>query len=183
MIRTGIFGGSFNPIHNGHITLAQQLRQRAALDEVWLMVTPQNPLKHPAELLGDEARLEMARRALEGIEGVKASDYEMRLPKPSYTWNTLQALKEDYPEREFVLLMGGDNWDIFDRWYRADDIKRGYEIVVYTRSPGDDGYMDISSTEIRRRIREHRDISGMVPQGVEALIKKNGYYAEATEYI
>ncbi len=91
MIRTGIFGGSFNPIHKGHISLAQQLRKRAGLDEVWLMVSPQNPLKQSADLLDDNLRMEMARLALEGVEGIVASDYEMHLPKPSYTWNTLQA--------------------------------------------------------------------------------------------
>ena len=177
MIKTGIFGGSFNPIHNGHISLARQLKEKAGLDEVWLMVSPQNPLKHADDLLSDEARLEMARRALKNEEGIIASDYEMRLPKPSYTWNTLQALSKDYPDREFVLMIGGDNWDLFDRWYRAEDIKTNYEIVVYTRTPGDPGFIDISSTEIRQRIREGKSIRKLVPRVVEAMIKKNGYYA------
>lgn len=177
MIKTGIFGGSFNPIHNGHISLARQLKEKAGLDEVWLMVSPQNPLKHADDLLSDEARLEMARRALKNEEGIIASDYEMHLPKPSYTWNTLQALSKDYPDREFVLMIGGDNWDLFDRWYRAEDIKTNYEIVVYTRTPGDPGFIDISSTEIRQRIREGKSIRKMVPRVVEAMIKKNGYYA------
>lgn len=177
MIKTGIFGGSFNPIHNGHISLARQLKEKAGLDEVWLMVSPLNPLKHADDLLSDEARLEMARRALKNEEGIIASDYEMRLPKPSYTWNTLQALSKDYPDREFVLMIGGDNWDLFDRWYRAEDIKTNYEIVVYTRTPGDPGFIDISSTEIRQRIREGKSIRKLVPRVVEAMIKKNGYYA------
>ena len=177
MIRTGIFGGSFNPIHNGHISLARQLKEKAGLDEVWLMVSPQNPLKQVADLLSDEARLEMARRALKHEEGIIASDYEMHLPKPSYTWNTLQALSKEYPDREFVLMIGGDNWDLFDKWYRAEDIKKNYEIVVYTRTPGDPGFIDISSTEIRRRIREGKSIRQLVPRAVEAMIKKNGYYA------
>ena len=106
MIRTGIFGGSFNPIHNGHISLARQLREKAGLDEVWLMVSPQNPLKAQADLLDDQIRMEMARLAVEGETGIIASDYEMHLPKPSYTWNTLEALKRDYPDREFVLMIG-----------------------------------------------------------------------------
>ena len=199
MIRTGIFGGSFNPIHNGHISLARQLKEKAGLDEVWLMVSPQNPLKQVADLLSDEARLEMARRALKHEEGIIASDYEMHLPKPSYTWNTLQALSKEYPDREFVLMIGGDNWDLFDKWYRAEDIKKNYRIVVYPRAKQGDGsfvrsphgdltkepspclveaeLIDISSTEIRRRIREGKSIRQLVPRAVEAMIKKNGYYA------
>ena len=176
MIRTGIFGGSFNPIHNGHISLARQLKEREGLDEVWLMVSPQNPLKKSVDLLDDKARLEMARKALEGVEGIIASDYEMHLPKPSYTWNTLQALSRDYPEREFVLMIGGDNWQLFDRWYRAKDIKARYQIVVYTRTPGDDGFIDISSTEVRQRIREGKSIRKLVPPAVESIIKEKGYY-------
>ena len=176
MIRTGIFGGSFNPIHNGHISLARQLKEREGLDEVWLMVSPQNPLKQSSDLLDDEARLEMARKALEGVEGIIASDYEMHLPRPSYTWNTLQALSRDYPEREFVLMIGGDNWDHFDRWYRSDDIKANYEIVVYTRTPGDAGFIDISSTDVRQRIRQHRSIRKLVPPAVADIIKERGYY-------
>lgn len=177
MIRTGIFGGSFNPIHNGHIILARQLKERAGLDEVWLMVSPQNPLKQHAGLLADEARMEMARKAVEGEAGIVASDYEMQLPRPSYTWNTLQALSRDYPDREFVLMIGGDNWELFDRWYRAEDIRRHYEIVVYTRTPGDSGFIDISSTEIRRRIREGLSIGELVPAAVADIIKEKGYYA------
>jgi len=177
MIRTGIFGGSFNPIHNGHIILARQLKKQAALDEVWLMVSPQNPLKQHAGLLADEARMEMVRKAVEGEAGIVASDYEMQLPRPSYTWNTLQALSRDYPDREFVLMIGGDNWELFDRWYRAEDIRRHYEIVVYTRTPGDPGFIDISSTEIRRRIREGLSIGELVPAAVADIIKEKGYYA------
>ena len=176
MIRTGIFGGSFNPIHNGHISLARQLKEREGLDEVWLMVSPQNPLKQSSDLLDDEARLEMARKALEGVEGIIASDYEMHLPRPSYTWNTLQALSRDYPEREFVLMIGGDNWQLFDKWYHADDIKKNYQIVVYTRTPGDAGFIDISSTEIRQRIRNGRSIRKLVPPAVASIIKEKGYY-------
>ena len=177
MKRTGIFGGSFNPIHNGHIKLAQQLKKRANLDEVWLMVSPQNPLKQSEDLLDDEARMEMAREAVKDESGIVASDYEMHLPKPSYTWNTLEALKREFPDREFVLMIGGDNWALFDKWYRADDIKKNYEIVVYTRTPGDEGYIDISSTDIRQRVHEGRGIKRLVPKAVAELIKEKGYYA------
>ena len=176
MIRTGIFGGSFNPIHKGHVALAKQLKEKAGLDEVWLMVSPQNPLKKSEDLLDDKTRMEMVRLALEGVEGIIASDYEMHLPKPSYTWNTLKALSKDYPDREFVLLMGGDNWEHFDRWYHYEDIKNNYEIVVYTRTPGEPGYMDISSTEIRQRIKEGKGIRRLVHKAVADYIREKGLY-------
>ena len=177
MIRTGIFGGSFNPIHNGHISLALQLKERAGLDEVWLMVSPQNPLKQSGDLLADDLRLHMARLAVEGVEDITVSDYEMHLPRPSYTWNTLEALSTDYPERQFVLMIGGDNWAIFDRWYHADDIRRKYEIIVYTRTPGEPGFIDLSSTAVRERIRQGRSIRSMVPRAVADFIKQHGLYA------
>ena len=176
MVRTGLFGGSFNPIHNGHISLALQLKEKAGLDEVWLMVSPQNPLKQEQDLLDDEQRLQMARLAVKDVNGIVVSDYEMHLPKPSYTWNTLENLRRNYPDREFVLMIGGDNWQLFDKWYRAEDIKASYEIVVYTRTPGDPGYIDISSTDIRRRIHEGRGIRRLVPKAVADYIKENKLY-------
>ena len=182
MIRTGIFGGSFNPIHNGHISLARQLREKAGLDEVWLMVSPQNPLKATADLLDDESRMEMARLAVAGEEGIIASDYEMHLPKPSYTWNTLQALKQDYPDREFVLMIGGDNWQLFDKWYRADDIRNEFQIIVYPRRGSEGGIdglelIDISSTEIRERIKAGKGIKQLVPKTVAEYINEHNLYA------
>jgi nicotinate-nucleotide adenylyltransferase len=190
MIKTGIFGGSFNPIHNGHISLARQLKEKAGLDEVWLMVSPQNPMKRQADLLSDEARLQMARLALEHETGIIACDYEMHLPKPSYTWLTLQALSRDYPDRQFVLMIGGDNWTIFHRWYHADDILQNYQVVVYPRRDEqpvkkalpagvtmvEAELLDVSSTEIRQRIREGRSIRKLVPPSVAAFIKQEGYY-------
>ena len=186
MKRIGIFGGSFNPIHNGHIALVRLLRELAGLDEVWLMVSPQNPLKQDSELLDDRLRYLMARIALRGVEGVKACDYELHLPKPSYTWSTLQHLRADYPADDFTLLIGGDNWRSFHRWYRADDIVKGYKIVVYPRrdSPIDRStlpenvtiaetdLLDISSTEVRQRVRDGLDITKMVPQGVAPLVRR-----------
>ena len=182
MIHTGIFGGSFNPIHNGHVSLARQLREKAGLDEVWLMVSPQNPLKQESDLLDDEKRMEMARLALEKEPHIIASDYEMYLPKPSYTWTTLQHLSADYPDREFVLLMGGDNWALFNRWYHHEDILKNYRIVVYPRKEGDEStfdlpLMDISSTEIRERIKAGKSIRRMVPRAVADYIRKEGLYA------
>ena len=187
----GLFGGSFNPIHNGHIALARQLRELAGLDEVWLTVSPQNPLKQgSSDLLDDRLRYLMARVALHGEQGVSASDYELHLPKPSYTWNTLQHLEKDYPDTTFTLLIGGDNWANFHRWYRADDILRNHQIVVYPRRGSDTGLnplphnvtivntplLDISSTEVRQRVRRGEDIKGCVPKAIAPLVRM--LYAE-----
>jgi nicotinate-nucleotide adenylyltransferase len=179
MKRIGIFGGSFNPIHNGHIALAQAVLRQCALDEVWLMVSPQNPLKrNSADLLDDQLRLQMAEKALEGVEGVKACDYEFRLPKPSYTWNTLQHLSKDYPDCTFSLLIGGDNWAHFTRWRHWKDILRCHQVIVYPRDeyPGtiDVPLLDVSSTEIRQRVRAGESIEELVPEAIVPLVKK--YY-------
>jgi nicotinate-nucleotide adenylyltransferase len=179
MKRIGIFGGSFNPIHNGHIALAQAVLRQCALDEVWLMVSPQNPLKrNSADLLDDHLRLQMAEKALEGVEGVKACDYEFRLPKPSYTWNTLQNLSWDYPDCRFTLLIGGDNWAHFTRWRHWKDILRCHDVIVYPRDeyPGtiDVPLLDVSSTEIRQRVRAGESIEELVPEAIVPLVKK--YY-------
>ena len=170
-MRIGIFGGSFNPIHNGHIALAKAILAQCNIDEVWLMVSPQNPLKrHSADLLDDRLRFEMAQKALEGVEGVKASDYEFHLPKPSYTWNTLQHLSSDYPNDTFVLLIGGDNWAHFQRWRNWQEILDHHEVIVYPREdyPGtiEMPLLPISSTEIRERVRRNESIESMVPTGI-----------------
>jgi nicotinate-nucleotide adenylyltransferase len=168
MKKIGIFGGSFNPIHMGHIALAQAVQKQCGLDEVWLMVSPQNPLKrNDSDLLDDGLRLEMAQKALEGIDGVVACDYEFHLPKPSYTWNTLQNLAKDYPDCTFTLLIGGDNWAHFQRWRHWKDILWHHDIIVYPRDqyPGtiDVPLLPVSSTEIRKRVRVGESISGLVP--------------------
>lgn len=189
-IRTGIYGGSFNPIHNGHLAIARQIRQAAALDEVWLMVSPQNPLKHVSELLPDEKRLDMTRRAVEGEPGLVACDFEFHLPRPSYTWHTLSALSRDFPNREFVLLIGADNWAVFNRWYRGEDIVSNYEVVIYPRQDSpidaktlpknvrlvDTPLLNVSSTQVRQLVREGKDISSLVPEAIREMAGK--YYRQ-----
>ena len=185
--RIGIFGGSFNPIHVGHILLARQLCQLARLEQVWLMVSPQNPLKQGnTDLLDDQLRYQLARLALRGEEHIVACNYELHLPKPSYTWNTLQHLKADYPQFTFVLLVGGDNWANFHRWYRADDILRDHEMVVYPRRGSQfdlsalpphvtivhTELLDISSTQIRQLCSASQIIRGLVPQVIEPLVRR-----------
>jgi nicotinate-nucleotide adenylyltransferase len=191
-MRIGLFGGSFNPVHVGHIALAQQLRTLAKLDEVWLMVSPQNPLKQSAQLLDDQLRYEMTRKAVEQEPGLVACDYELHLPKPSYTWHTLEHLSKDYPQHSFVLLIGGDNWLLFHQWYHADDILRNFPIVVYPRrgseidnsllpanvSVVETALLDISSTEVRERVKQGRAISGMVPSCIEQMV--TSYYLSDT---
>ena len=173
MIRTGVFGGSFNPVHVGHVALAKAVLQQCRLDEVWLMVSPQNPLKQETDLLADHLRLQMAKLALENVSGITASDYEFHLPKPSYTWNTLQSLSRDFPDRQFVLLIGGDNWAHFERWRHWKDILRNYEVAVYPRDghPGtiDVPLLNVSSTEIRQRLHRGQSVRGLVPAAIEPL--------------
>ena len=180
-MKTGIFGGSFNPIHVGHIALAQAVLQQCGLDEVWLMVSPQNPLKrNDSDLLEDTLRFEMAQKALEGVHGVKACDYEFHLPKPSYTWNTLQHLSADYPDHRFFLLLGGDNWAHFQRWRHWQDILRHYDVIVYPRDQYagtiDVPLLPVSSTEIRQRVRQGESIAGLVPECISAQVME--YYIE-----
>lgn len=186
--KVGIFGGSFNPIHTGHIALAKSLCQQAGLDEVWLMVSPMNPFKKEAtDLLTDKLRLEMAEQAIADEPKLKACDYEFHMPKPSYTWHTLQALSQDFPNVDFTLLIGGDNWTSFDKWFHHEDILSHYPIVVYPRKGCDIGkvpsgvtivetpLLNISSTEIRQRIKEGKSIHGMVPDCIEPLAMQ--YYS------
>lgn len=184
-IRTGIYGGSFNPIHNGHIAIARAMLDCGAVDEVWLMVSPQNPLKQSADLLDEQLRLDMTRRATADIPCVTACDYEFHMPRPSYMWHTLQSLSRDYPDREFTLLIGADNWQVFDRWYHADDIIAHYPIRIYPRrgydieastlpqnvKPVDTGLYDVSSTMVRERIRRGEDVSQLIPASIIEMAK------------
>lgn len=133
-MRIGIFGGSFNPIHNGHVALGRAMLSAVLLDEVWYMVSPRNPLKvQSSDLAPEEERFQITQAALSGEPGLVASDYEFHLPRPSYTWNTLQHLSQDYPAADFVLIIGGDNWDCFDKWAHYEDILKNYEVAVYPR--------------------------------------------------
>lgn len=143
------------------------------------MVSPQNPLKrNDADLLDDGLRFEMAQRALEDVDGVRACDYEFHLPKPSYTWNTLQNLSKDYPDYTFILLIGGDNWAHFQRWRHWQDILWHHDIIVYPRDQYqgtiDVPLLPISSTEIRQKVRAGESIEGLVPEVIVPLVKK--YY-------
>ena len=193
-MRIGIYGGSFNPIHRGHTELAASIVRQGLVDELWLLVSPLNPLKQDAtsDMAEYEHRLNMARLATEGIEGVKVSDFERHLSIPSYTITTLGELRKAYPAHEFVLVIGADNWERFPRWYHAREIIRSYPILIYRR-PGcamdettlppsvqmaDTPLYDISSTEIRDAISEGRDMSRWLDEKVLAYIGEHGLYRQ-----
>lgn len=203
-MRIGLFGGSFNPIHKGHVALGRAMLEKAGLDEVWYMVSPENPLKHGnTDLAPEHMRLRMVEAALKNERRLRASDYEFRLPKPSYTWNTLRHLRTDYPEHTFVLIIGGDNWVHFHRWAHYVEILRDYEVAVYPRR--DDSrdtsvpipieeeiekgnievkgvthievpLLDVSSTMVRQRIRRGEDITSLIPETVVAEVEKYSLY-------
>lgn len=186
-MKIGLFGGSFNPIHNAHVKLASTICREARLDEVWFLVTPHNPLKRQEGLMDENDRLTMVRIALEKEPNLKASDYEFHLERPSFTWNTLQHLSKEYPENEFYIIIGGDNWQIFHHWAHHEEILRDYHIIVYPRKdslmdttslPPSVSIirmpeMDISSTMIREILRNGEDISPYVSPKVAEYLHKN----------
>lgn len=187
-IRTVVFGGSFDPIHVGHLSLASEVVASGLADEVWFLVSPQNPHKEACRLSDENVRMQMVRLAIEGNEKFKASDFEFTLPRPSYTINTLSALEKAFPDREFVLLIGADNWEKFDRWYRHEEILARYEIIVYPREnslkpelPAGVTWLsaklhDVSSTQIRELVANGCSISGLVVPAVQVFIDKNNLY-------
>ena len=188
-IRTALFGGTFDPLHNGHLTIAKNVLEQGLADEVWLLVTPCNPWKKNNDLLDDNLRFEMAVKAVEGIEGITVSDYEMHLPKPSYTANTLRHISTDYPDRKFTLTIGADNWVKFNNWRDSDYIIENYPIIVYPRK----GYkvanltpnsvllecplVNISSTKIRNLLKKGEAIDHLVPPSVARTIAERALYA------
>ena len=199
-MRIGIFGGSFNPIHLGHTALAAYICGQGLVDEVWLMVSPQNPLKQDLTLLDENERLAMARLAVAPYPMLRACDFEFTLPRPSYTYHTLQALRTTYPDHEFSLIIGEDNWNNFHRWYRGDDIVRETPIIVYPRSSEnsehsestkelstfnfqlsileDPPLLPYSSTEIRHRIATGQDASHMLHPDIAKYITEKHHYAQ-----
>lgn len=134
MAKIGIYGGSFNPVHFGHVGLAKWVIEHTDLDELWLLVTPNNPLKEAGSLAPEQERLTAVREAIQDIPGLVASDFEFSLPRPSYTANTLRELQKRYPEHEFTLIIGEDNISIFDRWREYEYILANFRIFVYPRT-------------------------------------------------
>lgn len=189
-IRIGIFGGTFNPIHLGHLALANYLCEENWVDELWFLITPQNPFKQEQTLLDNHLRMKMVEAAIADYPRFKASDFEFTLPRPSYTVTTLQKLSETYPDREFVLIIGADNWAAFDKWKSPEEILRNHRILVYPR-PGyeinphelpaqvkavNTPLLEISSTFIRESIASGKDIRYFLHPEVYRFIKQHQLY-------
>jgi nicotinate-nucleotide adenylyltransferase len=185
----GLYFGSFNPVHVGHLIIANHVLNSTDLQKIWFIVSPQNPLKHSHSLLNEYDRLHLLNVATEGDVRVKVLDVEFNLPKPSYTSVTLAHLTERYPANEFSLIMGSDSLQNLHKWNNYEFITRNYPIYVYTR-PGFEtkseyGFkvkvlkaplLEISSTEIRRLIKEGKSVRYLVPDNVREEIEKGGYY-------
>ncbi len=185
----GILGGSFNPVHIGHMILASYLSEWGYVDQVWLTLSPRNPLKDPAGLVPDTKRLTMLNLSIKGAPGIDVCDIELSMPTPSYTINTLDLLAERYPDKRFKLIIGSDNWNIFDRWKDYQRILDDYGVIVYPRQGYPVSYTDadgmvlvdaplvnISSTFVRNAVAKGRKIDYFVPQGVAKYIADHKLY-------
>ena len=185
----GLYFGSFNPIHNGHLIIANHILQHTTLDQIWFVVSPQNPFKQSATLLNEYQRLHLVQQAIEGETKLRASDIEFSLPRPSYTVDTLTYLEEKYPENSFSVIMGSDSYQNIGKWKSGDVLQKRYPILVYQRpgfSIAEDAsqkatilnapMLDISSTIIRKLVAAGQSIRYMVPEAVNEEILKSGYY-------
>ena len=191
-MKVGLYFGTFNPIHTGHLIIANHMAEHTGLDQVWMVVTPHNPLKKKSSLLEDHHRLQMVFLATEDYPKIKPSDIEFRLPQPNYTVNTLAHLQEKFPSHEFSLLMGEDNLNSLHKWKNAEIILQNHDIYVYPRinteiiDPQfinhsrihkiDAPVIEISSTFIRNNIKEGKNIKPLLPQKVWEYINHNLFY-------
>lgn len=188
---TGVFGGSFNPVHNGHIALAREVVARGLADRVIMVMSPLNPLKEDsAALIDDDMRLEMLKIACAPWPELAASDIELSMPRPSYTIDTLRRLSSENPGEQFRLIIGADNWECFDRWKCHEELLEDYSPVVYPRegcgmpdadSPATPLWADllqVSSTEIRERLTKGLTVNNLLPPGVLEYIRAHHLYHE-----
>lgn len=188
--KIGLFFGSFNPIHVGHLIVAQYMQQFTNLTEVWFVVSPHNPLKEKSSLLDDNQRLQMVNIAIDDNYTLKASNIEFSLPQPSYTVNTLVHLQEKYPNNEFALILGEDNLENFTKWKNYESILENHSLYVYPRTGYDGGKLkthknvviteapevQISSTFIRNAIKNKKDIRYFLHPKVWAYIDEMNFY-------
>ena len=193
MKKIGLFFGSFNPIHIGHLILANYILENSDMDELWFVVSPQNPFKDKKSLLADHNRLDMVQLAVKNYPKMRASNVEFSLPKPSYTIDTLTYLKEKYPNYSFALIMGEDNLDSLPKWKNAEKLMSEYQIIVYPRTfegeKKDSEYLqhenismvnapiiELSATEIRNMIKGGKNVRPMLPPEVFEYLDGSSFY-------
>jgi nicotinate-nucleotide adenylyltransferase len=187
-MKIGLYFGSFNPVHNGHLIIASHILNSTDLNQVWLIVSPQNPLKKSSSLLNEYHRLHLVKSAIDGEKNIKASSIEFQLPKPSYTIDTLTHLKEKYPQHDFAIIMGSDSFKNIQKWKNYQVLLKEYTTYIYTR-PGfeikntenniiisDAPLIEISSTRIRELLKAGKSIRYLVPDIVKEEIESNNYY-------
>lgn len=189
-MKIGLFFGSFNPVHIGHMIIAQYMLEFAGMDQIWLVVSPQNPFKKKENLLNEYERLNLVNLAIGDHLKISSSNIEFYLPRPSYTIDTLVYLKEKYPAEEFSLIMGSDNLNSITKWKNSEILLRDYSFLIYKR-PGyheeenqiegdirffDVPLLDISSTYIRENIRLGKDLRYFMPDPVYQYIKEYNLY-------
>lgn len=190
MIKTGLFFGSFNPIHIGHLAIANYMLEFSDIDQLWFIVSPQNPLKQKQTLLADYHRLELTRRAVEDDNRFRVSDIEFGMPTPSYTIDTLAYLGEKHPDHDFHLIMGADGLKTFNQWKNSQQIQEKYHRLVYPR-PGipneairdqqnitlvDAPMIEISSSFIRQSIKEGKDVRYFLPEKTYHYLVEMHFY-------
>ena len=191
-MKIGIFGGSFNPIHSGHAIIAHHIITSGAVDRLWLMVSPVNPLKADHERqVADTDRLRMAEMVTRPLENVETSAFEFTMPKPSYTIDTLNALQAKFPDDELYLVIGADNWAVFDRWRNSEEILAKYHVLIYPRLGHDvvipealrdrvalvnAPIIELSSTAVRERLANGLSVRYYVPDEVLGYIERKGLY-------
>jgi nicotinate-nucleotide adenylyltransferase len=190
----GLYFGSFNPIHAGHLIIANHILNETSLQKIWFVVSPQNPFKQSSTLLNEYDRLHLVQKAIDGDDRLKASEIEFTLPRPSYTSHTLAYLKEKYPTYRFSIIMGSDSFQNLGNWRNSDVILRDYPLLIYER-PGfevtnelngrikvmEAPLLQISATHIRELVRKGKSIKYLVPAAVEEEITSFGFFKKSNE--
>lgn len=193
-MQIGLYFGSFNPIHTGHLIIANHVLNETDLDKIWFVISPQNPFKPSSTLLNEYDRLHLVQKAIKGDDRLRASEIEFSLPKPSYTIHTLAYLAEKYPDYFFKIIMGSDSFRNIEKWKNADVLIRNYEFIIYKR-PGFEidnkinakvnvmnaPLLEISATYIRDLIRQGKSIKYLVPQNVEEEILSLRFYKKSNQ--
>jgi nicotinate-nucleotide adenylyltransferase len=189
-MKIGLYFGSFNPVHHGHLIIANHVIQSTELDQVWFVVSPQNPLKPAVGLLNEYHRLFLINAAIEGEKQLRTTDIEFKLPRPSYTIDTLTYIREKYPQHEFSVIMGSDSYQNLPRWKNYEQLLKNTELYIYVRAGFETipvynnakihileaPLLQISATHIRNILKEGKSIRYLVPDAVKEEIERNRYY-------